>query len=588
MLEKRVDTWIADNWDELGFDLGKKRYNGGNMKMFCVACEADGRADKGSTDASINPDKGMGHCFKCGTTFLIRKTEQKDYKKKKESEPIKVRNLTKLSKDGLEMLRMRRITQEAIIRHKIGESAGSLVFPFFFNGELVNAKMRGIAEKTFGQTPGGMHVVYNYDNAKAAVKKSKAVIIVEGEIDSLSWESVGVDYSVSLDSGAPNPRDKSFEGKFECITNSMDLFDEAEVIYIAVDNDENGKLAEKELIRRFPNEKIRLIDFSTKYKDSNEYLMYEGPDKMKPLLEAAKEVKVSGIFTAHDVHDRLWDMLTNGLKRGSTTYIESVDRAWKWREGEVNLWTGYNNDGKSNLLRYLEMVKAKFDGWKFGLFIPEDMPMAEWVESMIQMYIGKPTDSLGIEPEELQEAEDFIDKHFFVVYPEDGFGLDSIIEKIVYLVRRHGIRVFDIDPYNQIEHEYGKSMREDLYISGFMSKLKRVAVQYDIAINCVAHQIKPENVKIGEDYAAPTRYNIKGGGTFSDKADNVLCVWRHNRRSIPTSRKVTFISDKIKKQKLVGEADLHVILEYDFRANRYLDPAFGNRSILETSLAFGK
>jgi hypothetical protein len=171
------------------------------------------------------------------------------------------------------------------------------------------------------------------------------------------------------------------------------------------------------------------------------------------------------------------------------------------------------------------------------------------------------------------------------VYPEDGFGLDSIIEKIIYLVRRHGIRCFDIDPYNQIEHEYGKSMREDLYISGFMSKLKRIAVQYDIVINCVAHQIKPENVKVGEDYAAPTRYNIKGGGTFSDKADNVLCVWRHERRSAPTSKMITFISDKIKKQKLVGEADLHVHLQYDPRSNRYLDPTINYRSILELQLA---
>lgn len=584
MLEKKNNNWIADNWDEMGFDLGKKRYKGGDMKIKCIACEEVGGADRGSTDASINPDSGIGHCFKCGTAFLIRKQEQVS---KKEVKPITLKNRTLLSKEGLDLLKSRRITQEAINRHKLVETNKMIVFPFFYNGQFVNAKMRGIAEKHFTQTPGGYHIVYNYDNCIERVEKSKAVIIVEGEIDSLSWESAGIDYSVSLDSGAPNPKDKSVDGKFECITNSMELFDAADTIYIAVDNDTNGKLAEKELIRRFPPEKVRLVSFG-KYKDSNEYLMYEGPDKMPLLLTAAKEIKMDGIFTASDVHDKLWDMLTNGLTRGSSTYIESIDRAWKWRPGEVNLWTGYNNDGKSNMLRYLELVKAKFDGWKFGLFIPEDMPMAEWVESMIHMYIGKPTDTLSIEPEELMAAEQFINEHFFVVYPEDGFGLDSIINKIVYLVRRHGIRSFDIDPYNQVEHEYGKSMREDLYISQFMSKLKRVAVQYDIAINCVAHQIKPESVKVGEDYAAPTRYNIKGGGTFADKADNVLCVWRHNRRSVPTSRMVTFISDKIKKQKLVGEADLHVELKYDFHSNRYLDPAINYRSVLDMPLAFGK
>jgi len=168
VLEKKNNNWIADNWDEMGFDLGKKRYRGGDMKIKCIACEESGGADRGSTDASINPDSGIGHCFKCGTAFLIRKQEQVN---KKEVKPIVLKNRTLLSKEGLDLLKSRRITQEAINRHKLVETNKMIVFPFFYNGQFVNAKMRGIAEKHFMQTPGGYHIVYNYDNCTHSYRR---------------------------------------------------------------------------------------------------------------------------------------------------------------------------------------------------------------------------------------------------------------------------------------------------------------------------------------------------------------------------------------------------------------------------------
>ena len=36
-----------------------------------------------------------------------------------------------------------------------------------------------------------------------------------------------------------------------------------------------------------------------------------------------------------------------------------------------------------------------------------------------------------------------------------------------------------------------------------------------------------------EDYPKPRAYKIKGGGTFADKADNVIMVWRSYRLSDP-------------------------------------------------------
>jgi len=102
----------------------------------------------------------------------------------------------------------------------------------------------------------------------------------------------------------------------------------------------------------------------------------------------------------------------------------------------------------------------------------------------------------------------------------------------------------------------------------------------------VAHQNPPDQKLQDGTYPAPKKYRIKNGGTFSDKADNVLGVWRPRRQIDYKDPVVTFISEKIKKQKYTGKADLNVDINYDFYSNRYLDPKLGNKSPLAIPLNY--
>lgn len=594
MLVKETSLWKGSSWEELQVEFrGNQENQSRDVKVKCPACAEQGKKNLNDPCLSLIPSDGKGHCFKCGTIFIIDKNEPKEkIDSKTKFKAVVPSNTTLLSEHGVGFFRGRRISQAVINKHRIGQKDMMVAFPYFKDGVVVNVKYRGIKEKTFSQTAGGSHLVYNFDGAMKALdeKLTKDVLITEGEIDAMSFEEVGFPAAVSLDSGSPNPADRNISGKFECIDNSFELFDRADIIYLAVDNDINGKISEKELIRRFGAEKVKLVEFG-KYKDANEVLLYEGREYLKKLLDTAKEIKIAGIFKMEDCYDEVMEMITNGLTKGTSTYMPSIDKAWKWRVGEVNLWTGYTNEGKSTLLRYLEMLKAKFDGWKFALFVPEDMPLAEFMEGMIHMYCGRPTDpemKVIATLEQIKEAMVFINDHFYIVYPEAGFTLDTLLEKFKYLIKRHGVRAVDIDPYNQVEHQYGKASREDLYISEFMGKLKRFAVQNSVAVNLVAHQTKPEKKNQDGTYPPPNKYSIKGGGTFADKADNVLVVWRRRRQVDKDDRTTTFISEKIKKPKLVGEIDLNVDITYDYYQNRYLDQTLGMKSPLELQLAFNK
>lgn len=590
MLEKKDNTWIADSWEEMDFNLKGRDNSPHDIKVLCPACSED-RKNKHDPCVSMRPLDGVGNCKNCGTVFLIRKEKKEYVKSKSEARPMKPDNLEPLTENHADFLIRRKISTDAMKAGKVCSNTKrkSVAFPYLKDGVLVNVKYRGVNEKSFTQETGGYHVLWNYDNALLEAKHYKKLIITEGEIDALSWMTVGIPYVVSLDSGAPNPEDRTTEKKFECVTNSWDLIEAADVVYISVDNDQNGKIAEKELIRRIGVEKCRIINFD-KYKDANEYLMYEGKEPLRGLIDTATEPKVEGIFTAKEFYFQVMDLYTNGLSKGSTTYMPSIDEGWKWRMGEVNVWTGYNNEGKSKLLRYMEMLKAKYDGWKSALFIPEDMPQHEWLEDMCHMYIGKTLDPEEnynrATPEEVQEAMSFLNDHFFIVYPDERFTLDALFEKFKYLIRRHGVRIVDIDPYNTVEHLYEKGMTTDLYISYFMGRVKRFAVENDCAFNIVWHQNPPDQKNADGTFPPPRKYRMKGGGTISDKADNVLGTWRPRRQIDFKDPTVTFLTEKIKKQKYTGKADMMIDIEYDYRSNRYVDLKLNRRSPLEIPLNY--
>ena len=115
----------------------------------------------------------------------------------------------------------------------------------------------------------------------------------------------------------------------------------------------------------------------------------------------------------------------NGQERGSTTYVDSVDKAWTWRNGEVNIWTGYQNEGKTLFLNQLATLKSVHDGWKFAIFSPENMPINDFFNDIIEMYIGKTSDpyygNSQMTINEYEEAIDFVNKHFFLDISREEF-----------------------------------------------------------------------------------------------------------------------------------------------------------------------
>ena len=560
-----------------GFEVENFNVYGIPTKAKTSTCPKCSEHRKKKTDKcmSVFWDTGLGQCAHCGETVQLH-----TYKKKNMTKEYVKPVLSSFKQDFSDVLikysvEVRQVSKTTLKRFKVTEAkewmpkakniVNCILFNYYIDNELINIKYRAKG-KDFKLYKDAEKVFYNLDN----IKTSKECVIVEGEWDALSYGEAGINNVVSV----PNGFNLKGETSIDYLDNYTDYFENKKTIYIAVDNDEAGQKGQKELIRRLGAEKCKIVDFKD-CKDANDYLIKYGKDALKQTLEDAKDVKIEGLFSAYDVKESMLNSYRNGQKRGTTTYINCMDIAWTWRGGEVNLWTGYQNEGKTLMLNQLCVIRSINEDAKVGVFSPENMPLDDFYNDIIEMYIGKSVDPYYsknyMSESEFNKGLEFCENNFFLIYPEKDFKLESIFERAKYLVKKKGIRTLIIDPYNTIEHKIRSGEREDLYISRFMAQLKRFAVEYDLSINLVAHQLTARaNEKDGGRYYKPNLNNIKGGGTFADKADNVLIVWRPNRALDFKDREVIFASQKIKKQKLVGiPQDVEGIL-FDIRSNRYV------------------
>jgi len=505
------------------YTIDDQTIRGQKGKTQCPKCAELGK--KNYKDKCLSVDKSLQvfHCHKCGWSGYFGEI----ISKKVEYLTPDIRNFTQLSDEHLIYFSKRGINADVVNRSGIQTAKNDFIaFPYYEGENVVNVKYRKSKDKKFMQAKQAKQTMYKYND----IINQDSIIICEGEFDALAWEMAGYKHATSVSQGAPNANDKTIDKKIECIYNCFDVFENANNIYLSVDTDEE-------------------------------------------LYETAKDVQVEGIFRAADFKDKILSDYRNGQPKGTTTYFSTVDKIWTHRPGEVTIWTGYNNEGKSLFLKQLLLLKSKFEGWKHAIFSPEELPLQEFYTDLIESYIGKSADSkyknMAMSEVQLNEGINFMDHHFITINPSEDHSIDELLKKFSYVIRKNNVKTVTFDPYNQIHHKMESGEREDLYISRFMAKLKKFAVDHNVSVHLVAHQVTPFTVK-NENYPKPNIYKIKGGGTFGDKADNVVIVWRENRNTDIKDTSVNIISQKIKKQKLTGKPG-ETILDYDYKTNRYLE-----------------
>lgn len=274
------------------------------------------------------------------------------------------------------------------------------------------------------------------------------------------------------------------------------------------------------------------------------------------------------VIYIENLEKELDDAYDNGLELGETTYFDNIDPLFKWKRGFLNVVTGIPGHGKSTFMKQLALIKSVKENCKWGVFSPEEFPPVVFFDDLIHSLVGKNTSKNykdRMDKQTFVSAREFLRNRFFYVFPEnDEPTPELVINRMEELIRKHGINGVIIDPFNQLEHNWGNG-RDDLYVSSFLSKLKRFALLHKIYMVVIAHPRTLNDKDINGNYKCPNVFDLAHGAMWNNKADTITVVHREQRENT----EILFKSLKIKQQKLVGIPG-ETRLMFEPKSQRYL------------------
>ena len=515
--------------------------NNGKKKQFCPECHAN-RTDQRDKSLSVDWEKCIAHCHYCGKSFFFGKTLKLN-DMPKQQKPIPVKSESKGYKKPARLTNeepldenMRKWFEDRGIPAEIAEAEGivkvcrkmpqtekvekCIVFPYLAGGELVNRKYRDGA-KNFMLERDARLVPWRIDH----IRQTAECIITEGEMDALSFVVAGYDNVVSVPNGAQKNLtylDGFIETHFENKTR----------IYIATDTDAKGLELRHELVRRFGEEICRIVTYGEGCKDANELLIRQGAEALRSAIAQAQEVPLEGIFTAGDVRDELLALYEKGLQKGAVFGMGELDDLLSVEVGRLMVVTGIPGDGKSEFLDEMAVhLSLRYD-WRCAWFSPENFPVTLHHPKLIEKLIGKRFLKGLMSQMEFDAAVGYLSHNFFDILPEEGYRVDTILEKAETLVRRKGIRLFILDPYNCLEHQIPTGQSETQYISEFLEKLRSFARRRQVLVVLAAHPTKMKKDPASGKFPVPTMYDISGSAAFFNKADFGIAIERDRTQDV--------------------------------------------------------
>ena len=523
----------VEKLEELGIkDDGKKRQT-------CPSCR-DTRSNKTDKSLSINWKLCTAYCYHCDAKFFFGKTDKSDKeetatrKKEETKEYKKPGRLANEEAPGEEVLKWfesrgipadvvveEGITQAARVFSQKGVAEKCMLFPYYEEDQLVNRKYRTVKAKHFMLEAGAKLIPWRINE----IEDTPECIITEGEMDALSFIVAGYNNVISVPNGAQKNLtylDEFIETHFENKTR----------IYIASDTDAKGLELRAELVRRFGEEKCRIVTYGEGCKDANELLLQSGAEALRRAITEAQEVPLEGIFTAEDVKDELLVLFENGLQQGAVLHMGELDRLLSVEVGRLMVVTGIPGDGKSEFLDEMAIRLWRYYDWRCAWFSPENFPVTLHHPKLIEKLIGKRFIKTMMSRMELDAAVEYLSRNFFDILPEEDYQVDTILEKAETLVRRKGIRVFILDPYNCLEHQIPTGQSETQYISEFLEKLRSFAKRKQVLVILAAHPTKMKRDPLTKQFPVPTMYDISGSAAFFNKADFGIAIERDRNKEV--------------------------------------------------------
>tara|TARA_B100000035_G_C21035718_1_gene570828 strand:+ start:2871 stop:4580 length:1710 start_codon:yes stop_codon:yes gene_type:complete len=549
-----INGFLIDQFNQYDLEVGK-------TQGICPLCSSDRKpSNKKAQCASYDWGRGLGTCHNCNQTFQLHTFQRKGASEKVYIKP-EWKNNTALSDNAIKWFEGRGISQNTLLKMKITEgqewmpqtskNENTIQFNYFINNELINIKYRD-GRKNFKLVKGAEKVFYNIDN----IVGHDSVVIVEGEMDALSFVEAKVNNVVSVPNGATINK-----LNLDYLDNCIEYFEDKTKIILALDQDEAGQNLQQELIRRFGAEVCYTVSFGN-FKDANEYLVGNGNVMLNKLIDAASPVPLENVLTLKDVNNELKEFIEEGFKPGYQVGLDNFDSIFSTYTGQFITVTGVPSSGKSDFVDRMAVGYYLNYGWKTAFASPENKPTFLHAHKLIRKLGNWLPEKSDIGSEKWDAIFESVNDNFYFIENE-RYDLDSVLLKGAELVKRKGIKCLVIDPYNKVKMNGSSAMSIPDATMEYLTRIEAFAKKYDVLVIVVAHPTKMYKKDDGT-IDEPNMYSIKGGGEWYDASYHGLLVHRdYERKTV----KVKVL--KVKFQNL-GENQAEAHFKWDHISGDYV------------------
>ena len=519
MQTTEINGFLIDTFNQYSLEEGKTQGT-------CPLCSSSRQPKNQKLKcASYDWERGLGTCHNCNTTFQLHTYQRKGNSEKVYLKPTEEPKMY-LAEPGskvIQWFKTRGISEKTLKDLKVsegpefmpqtGKSENTIKFNYMMGDTLINIKYRD-GKKNFKLYKGAEKIFYNINS----IIGYDTCIIVEGEMDTLSFHEAGLPNAISVPNGATLN-----SNNLDYLDNCIDYFEDKEKIILAVDNDEPGQALQQELIRRLGAEVCFTVDFED-CKDANEYLLKHGKENLIHQITKAKPVPLENVTTFKDIEGEVTDFVKHGFKPGYQVGLANFDRVFSTYTGQFITVTGIPSSGKSDFVDQMVIGYNLNYKWKTAFASPENQPTYLHAHKLMRkVWQGMPTPG-DINSKKWNEVAEHVNDNFFFIDME-RYTLESILRKGAELVKRKGIKCLVIDPFNKIRDIDSNTDDVNRYTMEYLTKIETFAKKFDVLVFIVAHptkMYKDKDCKIEE----PNMYNIKGGGEWYDASYHGILVHR--------------------------------------------------------------
>ena len=504
----------------------------------------------GSSDANSLYTDSHTFCFNCQTHK--HGDQQQDTPKAPKADPF-----TNWVQGEYVDLRKRCISAETCksLGYSVGEYMGQPchIAPIYNEkGQLVAQKLR-LPNKDFrvvGDLKAGTLVFQN-----KCKPNGKRVVVVEGEIDALSYATVAPSWQVvSLPNGAA--------GGVKAIKRSLEFLESFEEVVFMFDSDTAGMEAARECAALISPNKAKIVELPLK--DANDMLVAGRIAELKNAVYNAKPFSPEGIVRGADLTVAQLQAVTP--KGNPIPFVQLNAMVRGLRKRELVMVCAGSGIGKSTFTRELGYHLSTQHGQKIGYVMLEES-VAKTAQAMVAMDNNVPLGDLMEEPSILTE-EQWAKSFKEVVEPAafyDSFGsseIDVLMSKIRYLAVGLECDFVVLDHVSMVVSGGTDDERKSLDI--LMTKLRSLVENTGIGIIAVSHIKRGSGDKSYNEGAQISLTSLRGSAALEQLSD--VCIGLERDQQSETDSDVAQI--RLLKNRPFGQVGPAGFLKYDIASGR--------------------